>query len=338
MPAAPVKVTVLMTLYNKAPFVAEAVQSILDNTFTDLELLVVDDASTDGGLEVVRSIADPRIRLLESPVNTGRAAAANRGYDAARGEYVAVLDADDIAHPERLAKQVAFMDTHPEVGISGTAYQVLGRSGPVARWPTTDAECRAKLLFGDPVLYGSSIMRRSLLANHALRCDPAWRHPGMDYLFTVRFAQYTRYANLPEALLHYRMGSNNMRHERDPAEDKRRIIKEVFRIFSLPMTDPELELQLALHDLFRVPFTARHVVELRSWTRRLAAMNRERRLFPEDLFEAELERRWKRLFHHLADHDLSAGLTHLRLSGSWPMSRSTYLVKATLNRWTGRKR
>ena len=97
MPTAPSKVTVLMTLYNKAPFVAEAVQSILDNTFTDLELLVVDDASTDGGLEVVRSIADPRIRLLESPVNTGRAAAANRGYDAARGEYVAVLDADDIA-------------------------------------------------------------------------------------------------------------------------------------------------------------------------------------------------------------------------------------------------
>ncbi|MBK7247031.1 MAG: glycosyltransferase [Flavobacteriales bacterium] len=69
--ARPRKVTVLMTLYNKGPFVAEAVQSILNNTFTDLELLVVDDASTDGGLEVVRSIADPRIRLLESPREHG---------------------------------------------------------------------------------------------------------------------------------------------------------------------------------------------------------------------------------------------------------------------------
>ncbi|MBK7247029.1 MAG: hypothetical protein IPI05_05075 [Flavobacteriales bacterium] len=98
-----------------------------------------------------------------------------------------------------------------------------------------------------------------------------------------------------------------------------------------------MELQLALHDLFRVPFTARHVVELRSWTRRLAAMNRERRLFPEDLFEAELERRWNG--SSITSRTMtSCGLAHLRLSGSWPMSRSTYLVKATLNRWTGRKR
>lgn len=338
MPAAPVKVTVLMTLYNKAAHVAEAVQSVLNNTFTDFELLVVDDASTDGGPEVVKAIADPRIRILESAVNTGRAAAANRGYDAARGEYVAVLDADDIAHPERLAEQVAFMETHPEVGISGTAYQILGQSAPIIRWPATDAECRAGLLFGDPVLYGSSIMRRSVLEQYALRCDPGWRHPGMDYLFTVRFGQHTRYANLPEALLSYRMGPNNMRHERDPVEDKSRIITEVFRIFDLPITDDELELQLALHDLFRVPFTSRRVEELRSWILHLGAMNRERQLFPVALFEAELERRWKRLFHPFADHDLGAALAHARLSGHWPADRMSYLAKATLNRWTGRKR
>lgn len=338
MAAAPVKVTVLMTLYNKAPFVAEAVRSILNGTFTDLELLVVDDASTDGGLAVVKAIADPRIRTLESPVNTGRAAAANRGYDAARGEYVAVLDADDLAHPERLARQVAFMDAHPEVGISGTAYQVLGQETPIVCWPATDAECRAKLLFGDPVLYGSSIIRRSVIEQHALRCDPTWRHPGMDYLFTVRFSPHARYANLPEALLYYRMGANNMRHARNPLEDKRRLIQEVFRTFDLPMTDAELDLELALHELFRVPFTTKRVEELHLWIQRLAALNRARRLFPADLFEAELERRWKRLFHTFADHDLGAGLAHMRLSGRWPKDRSIYMAKATFNRWTSRKR
>ncbi len=88
------RVTVLMTLHNKGPFVEEAVRSVLASTLTDLELLVVDDASTDGGLDIVRGIHDPRIRILESAVNTGRAAAANRGLDAARGTFVAVLDAE----------------------------------------------------------------------------------------------------------------------------------------------------------------------------------------------------------------------------------------------------
>lgn len=338
MAPVPVKVTVLMTLYNKGAFVAEAARSILNGTFTDLELLVVDDASTDEGLKVVQAIADPRIRILESPVNTGRAAAANRGYDAARGEYVAVLDADDVAHPERLAKQVAFMDAHPEVVACGSAYAVLGDAGKVARWPSADRECRAKMLFGDPLIYGTAIFRRAVMETHHLRCDPDWLLPGMDYLFTLGFARYGAYANLSAPLLSYRLGANNMRHGRNAVEDRALLLKEVFRIFDLPMTEAELELQLALHEHFRIRFTSGLVEDLRSWIDRLVRVNRERKLFPEDLFEAELERRWKRLFHAFADQGLGAALSHLRLSGRYPMDRLTYLAKATLNRWTGRKR
>lgn len=331
------KVTVLMTLYNKGAFVEEAVRSILANTFTDFELLLVDDASTDGGLEKVKAIEDRRLRILESPVNTGRAAAANRGYDAAQGEYVAVLDGDDLAHPERLAKQVAFLDAHPEVGVVGSAYQTLGKEPRIAQWPETDTECRAILLFGDPVIYGSAMIRRSVIEKYRLRCDPDWRSPGMDYLFILGFSKYTRYANLPEALLSYRMGANNMRHERDPVEDKARIIQEVFRFFELPISDRQLELQLALHDLFRKPFKADQVIALRKWIDSLAGLNRERALFPVALFEQELNRRWNRLFHRFADHDAGTALAHLRLSGQWPMDRLSYLAKATLNRWIGRK-
>ena len=338
MPATPVKVTVLMTLYNKVAYVAEAVRSILNNSFRDFELLVVDDASNDGSLGVVKAIDDPRIRILESPVNTGRAVAANRGYDAARGEYVAVLDADDIAHPERLAKQVAFMDAHPEVGACGSEFQILGGPARKPVRPATDRECRAFMLFGDPVHYQTSMLRRSVLEEHRIRCNAEWRLPGMDYLFILGIAPHAAYANLHEPLLIYRMGENNMRHGRDPVEDRARLIQEVFHVFDLPMTANELELQLALHELFRVPFTARRVEELRAWIERLASMNRERQLFPEDLFGAELERRWKRLFHHFADHDLGAGLAHMRICGQWPKDRSIYMAKATLNRWTGRKR
>ena len=334
----PVKVTVLMTLYNKASYVAEAIQSILNNTFTDFELLVVDDASTDGGPDDVKSFSDTRIRLLESDVNTGRAAAANRGFDEARGEYVAVLDADDISHPERLAKQVAFMDTHPEVGACGSEFQILGGPERAPVRPATDRECRAFMLFGDPVHYQTSMLRRSVLEEHGLRCNAEWRLPGMDYIFILGIAPYAAYANLREPLLTYRMGENNMRHGRHPLEDRARLIQEVFRTLDLPISDRELELQMALHDLFRAPFSAQRVAQLHAWISRLTTMNRERGLFPEDLFEAELERRWKGLFHHFADQDLGAGLAHMRLSGLWRKDRSIYMAKATLNRWTGRKR
>ena len=338
MPAAPVKVTVLMTLYNKAPYVAEAIQSILNSSFTDLELLVVDDASTDGGLELVKAIGDPRIRILESAVNTGRAAAANRGYDAARGEYVAVLDADDIAHPERLAKQVAFLDAHPEVGAVGTPVQVLGGTESMYVRPADNADCRALMLFTDPVLYQTSMLRRSVLEQHKLRCNAEWRLPGMDYLFILSIGPHAAYGNLQEPLLIYRMGDNNMRHGRNPLADKAALNKEVFRFFGLPITDREVQLQMALHDVYDLRFTSASVREMRAWVDRLTQMNRERGLFPLELFEAELERRWKHVYHPIADTNLGASLTHLRLSRSRPGDRLVYLAKATVNRWLGRGR
>ena len=330
------RVTVLMTLYNKGPYVLEAVRSVLNQTFTDFELLVVDDASTDGGLEVVKGIDDPRIRILESAANTGMAATANRGYDAAQSEYVAVLDADDLMHAERLALQVAFMDAHPETGISGTAYEVLDNPATIGRWPATDTACRSKLIFGDPVLYGSCIIRRSVLQAHGLRCNTAWLYPGMDYLFTLSFHRHTRYANLPDVLTYYRMGANNMRHQRDAYTDKKRIVQEVFRLLELPISNRELELQMALHGLFLQPFTAEQVHALKTWTSHLVSMNKERNLFPADEFQAEVERRWKHLFHTFADQGAGAAMAHMRLSGGYPWHRLSYMAKVTLNRWAGR--
>lgn len=340
--SAPHRITVLMTLYNKGAFVQEAVRSVLAQTFTDFELLIVDDASTDGGLAQVKAIADPRIRILESAVNTGRAAAANRGYEAASGDYVAVIDADDRMMPQRLEKQVAFMDAHPEVGASGTAYRVMGASASIMSWPATDDACRCICLFGNPLWYGSAILRRSVIEAHGLRCDPGWLSPGMDYLFLLRFFHHARYANLPEVLMEYRMGNNNMAHGRDNTRDKALLLPAVFRQFGLSLTEAQLDLQLALHALFRKPFTAAQVGALWAWKQELSTLNRNRQLFPVDLFEAELDHRWSRLFHFLADQDLGAALAHLQLSshltGRGRRERLMYLTKTTLGRWSGRGR
>lgn len=327
------QVSVLMTLYNKGGYVEEAVRSVLVNTFTDWELLVVDDASTDDGVDRVRRIIDPRIRVIAGQVNTGRPAAANRGFDAARGAYVAILDADDVMDPKRLAEQVAFMDAHPAVGVCGGAYEVLGHSSTVRKWPVTDRECRSAMLFGDPVVYPTAMFRRSVLEQFGLRCDPLWRHPGMDYLFLLGVGRHADYANLPDVLIRYRMGENNMRHGRDAVGDRRRLVREAFRFFDIPHSDEELDLHLAFHEVLSGPYDAERVRRLWAWKLELIRMNRERSLFPVDLFEAQLDHRWQRLFHRFADHNVGAALAHSKLSTVRTLDRSVYLIKVTIRRW-----
>lgn len=332
--AAP-RVSVLTTLYNKGPFVEEAVQSILDNTFTDFELLVVDDASTDDGLERVRRFSDPRIRILASEVNTGRAAAANRGYDSARGDYVAVLDADDIAHPERLAKQVAFMDAHPEVGVCGSYARVFGTRDRVATWPTTDEEARGVMLFQDPLLYGSAMIRRSVLEPNHVRCHSEWRAPGMDYLFLLAIAQHTRMATLPEPLTNYRLGEQNFRHGHDHFDVRSAIFREVFRFFDIPANEEEVASHLLLEQCYRALPDAKQVRALHAWVKKLVAFNREKKLFSQRVFDARLQTDWQRWFYLLAGKKPLVALVHLRASGGWPGGRLLYLFKVRSRKLLG---
>ena len=329
------RVTVLMTLFNKGPYVEEAVHSVLANSFQDLELLIVDDASTDDGLERVRAIADPRIRILESERNTGRAASANRGYDAARGEYVAVMDADDVAHAERIARQVAFMDADPDIGVCGSALGTIGGSA-VLRVPFDDQGCRGVMIFGMPVFYTACMLRRSVLEEHHLRCNAQWRRPGMDYFFIVQVGFHTRYANLPDVLTYYRRGEQNMRHGRDPVEDHINIDREAFRLLGLPISEHQLSLQVHLHAPFPERLSAFRVLSLRAWVHRSIALNRVRRLFPVDLFEAEVERRWDKLFHVLVRRDVFQAFAHMLASGR-VLERAGYLARFTWRRWRGRE-
>ena len=114
------KVTVLLAVHDGEPYIREAVQSVLDQTFTDFELLLVDDASTDETVAIVERLGDERIRILRNERNLGQVPSLNRGLGEARGEYVARLDADDACLPTRLARQVEILDAEPRVGLVGT--------------------------------------------------------------------------------------------------------------------------------------------------------------------------------------------------------------------------
>lgn len=325
------KVSVVMPVHNKAPFVREAVESILKGTFTDLELIAVDDKSTDASLNVLRSIKDPRMRFIELPVNRGPAGAMNAGLDAARGEYIVRMDADDISVPGRLALQINLMDTRTEIGASGGQVRLFGAEDSVWSFPLTPDACAAQLLFGVPVSQGASIIRRRILEEHALRYDEAWPRVGEDWLFWLRMAKVSRFMNTGEVLIHYRRGTQNISHGRNKIEDFTWLQREALRSFGISHTEEELDLQLMGSFIFKIRPTTKRVKALRNWYDRLLRLNMELAFAPEAAVVERIAAQWERLFHYLPSFGTAPALEHMAINGKWPLDRLAYLAKYRIN-------
>ncbi|HVN59816.1 MAG TPA: glycosyltransferase [Gaiellaceae bacterium] len=167
MPAddAPPRVTVLMGVYDGEAYLAEAIRSILEQTFADFEFLIVDDGSTDSSRQIVESFPDPRIRLLVRP-NRGLAASLREGIELARGEYVARQDADDVSLPSRLERQVALLDSDPEVGLVGSNYvhiDLQGRPVGGTKLFTHEDDLKVAQIVSNQFGHGSVMIRKRVL-------------------------------------------------------------------------------------------------------------------------------------------------------------------------------
>jgi glycosyltransferase involved in cell wall biosynthesis len=224
-------VSILLPVYNGARYLGAALDSLRAQTFTDFEIVAIDDGSTDETPAILAAYAqrEPRLRVLRQATNQGIAAALNAGIAAARGAYLARMDADDVSAPQRLEKQVAFMDAHPEIGACGTGMQNAKAEGSSASlWipPSAAAVVRWRLLFGNCMSHPTVVMRRAALA--ALGDGPPYRASAPhaeDYDLWVRLSAHTDIANLPEVLYyrHLHEGSVSRRY----AAQQRRSAVEV---------------------------------------------------------------------------------------------------------------
>jgi glycosyltransferase involved in cell wall biosynthesis len=205
-------VTVLMAVYNGQRYLREAVQSILNQTFRNFELLVVDDASTDGSRAILESFDDPRLRVLHHAANRGLSRSLNDGLAQARGRYIARMDADDVSEADRLARQVDFLERHADVVAVGSWYTFIDGEGREVgrRWtPCDDVQVRWTLQFCSPFAHGAVTMRRDALAGEAEVYNESLRY-AMDYDLWVRLAARGRLANLDRFLFCWRMAPGSM--------------------------------------------------------------------------------------------------------------------------------
>ncbi|MBN1595235.1 glycosyltransferase [candidate division FCPU426 bacterium] len=207
------KVSVVMPVFNAAPYLHQAVESIVRQTFGEYEFIIIDDASQDESWAIIRAQArqDRRIIALRNDSNLRLSHTLNRGIDAARGEYIVRMDADDFALPDRLEKQVQYMDKHPEVGISGGSMKVMDARGRIIgqrRYHLQDREIRRHIFRYSPFSHPAVIMRKAVLAKTGLY-DPAY-NPAEDYELYFRIGLHARFGNLPDTLIHYRVVPRSM--------------------------------------------------------------------------------------------------------------------------------
>ena len=218
-------ISVLMPVYNGERFLAAAIDSILAQTFSDYEFIIVDDGSTDGSAAIISDYArrDRRIRPLRHETNLGQSSALNSGIAAARGEFVAGMDADDISLPERLRKQLDYLSSHPHIGAAGVfAREIDADSKPIREvaYPQAHASIIIGMLFGRASLGGAyAVLRREdLLAVGGYNTKALVN----DWELWTRLANRTRFANLPETLYLYRKheASITISQRRRLADDK----------------------------------------------------------------------------------------------------------------------
>jgi glycosyltransferase involved in cell wall biosynthesis len=218
------KVSVIMAVYNGERYLKEAIDSILSQTFSDFELLIVNDGSTDRTKDILKEYDDPRIRIL-SQSNKGCIAARHLAIKNARGKYLAIMDSDDIALQERLSKTAAYLDSHNDVVLVGTAYitrNELTGTDRIDIPPTEDHVLKRCLLRYDPFKDPTNLIR----ADAFKKAGGYKIDRGFDYELYSRLARFGKLANIGEVLLITRQHADQFfRMGHTPEEHRKRRLK-----------------------------------------------------------------------------------------------------------------
>ena len=165
-------VTVLMPVYNGSKYLDDAIKSILNQTFQNLEFVIIDDGSTDDSLNIIKSYNDNRIRLIENKANQGQSKTLNKGINLARGTYIARVDQDDISRSDRLEKQLEFMEKNSDIDVCGSWVELMGKQSDVLNLETRSEEIKISLLTNQNLAHPAVMIRKSTLIKHNLDYDP----------------------------------------------------------------------------------------------------------------------------------------------------------------------
>lgn len=276
-----------MSCYNPIPgYLYKAVDSILNQTYPNFELIIVDDGSTDNLAICLNKYNDSRIRLIRNEKNMGIAYSENLALDNCRGEYVAVMDSDDISYPDRLEKQLAYMRVHPDVIACGTWAHIIDENdqptGESYHGVISDMEdYRIYLLFGNTptIVHSSVLFNRRLLLKYNIKYDTEYTC-SLDYKMWVTCAQYARCHIIPEILLEFIVHSKSFTSARIDDQNFHALKNIQNQLDSLHLVLPDEIKFLHLH-FFTLPDVSPFDMRLKRWMRSIVRANKKYRVYDQ---------------------------------------------------------
>lgn len=237
-------ISILMPVYNTAPYLREAIDSILAQTFRDFELIVLDDCSSDESPMILDTYMDERIIRYRGKTNVGIANVLNIGIEMAHGKYIARMDSDDISLPNRLQVEYDYLEQHPECDLVSVAMQQFGASNRLMQYDNSTEEMKFNALFFSPILHASSMWRKDHFAN--LRFEQAYV-PAEDYrMWTLALINGLQMRNLPDVLYRYRI---HERPARDVSQVEKNIKREYLRSIFPSISEEQLNTWCDIHEV-----------------------------------------------------------------------------------------
>lgn len=335
------KVSVNMPCYNCEKYVGIAIDSILKQTFTDFELIVVNDGSTDHSLDVIRSFDDPRIIVVNNDGNKGIVASRNIAISKSSGEYIAILDSDDISLPERLAEQVAFLDENPDYGIIGSWIEIIDEkgvpTGEIGKTPQPSEMIPVLSLFQNCFAQSSVLLRRASLPDNLYNPELAIVE---DYDLWIRILEKHNGTNVQKALVKYRVHPSNNSKKTDVVINRLQAIIR-YQLNKLGITPTAAELKVHTSFFGIGGFERISLSEIEEWLLKLIQCNAESGAFNTRLLEEITWNLWivvlnRQLLLDLIVHGLSpvSGIYQIPGYSRWEKSALvSRIIAGKLRNW-----
>ena len=317
-------VTVGLAVYNGEHYITQAISSVLSERYQNWELLIVDDGSKDGSTAIIKSFADPRIRLLTNTSNQGLVAVRNRILSEANGRYLAWLDQDDLSYPERLTRQVTYLERNSECSVVGSWTENLGPGGrqgrrpSIHRYPTSNDCIRSSMLFLNPIACSSVCMRLSDFRERGLAFRQQYGNC-LDFDLWSQASDVLAFANLPRVLAayHYHSGQTSRGPELQRMHAHTIQIQRELAARTLGISGADFDEHahvLACISPVDVPDTLA-LQRIAEWFRAIRIANVTTRAFDPGALDQSLARQW-----------FTASFS-LRLEGRSPLRRSKFSIQ-----------
>lgn len=324
------EISVIIPVYNAASFLYESIESILNQTFSDFELIILNDKSTDGSLEIIKSFQskDNRIIIIDKEQNVGPANLRNEGINAAKGTYIALMDADDIALPTRFEKQIAVLKNNPEIGVCGTWFTFFGsKKDKIIKHNTNPDAIKVSFLHSCNIGNPTVMFKKEVLGD--LKFDNEYV-PVEDYDLWSRLLAKTNFYNIPESLLNYRQHNNNI--SKTKIDNVNRSVKKVKinQLAALEINPADSKIDFYLNAVsFKKGLSPEEIIETINASKLLLSQNEKLRYFNQEIFQKHITKNLIRTIRNAGSYKRSF-YKHLKNNESTLFQKINFVDKVLL--------